>query len=159
MGTRSHTTTDPDLIEAVARGQVEALHELWERYSGAVHWVCAVYEPDARTAYGHLVATFLALWTNPLADLRARSVPEQLTAFARSACRTTRPEASDSRATRQRIDRLDDVQLTSVALLFSGEFRVDDAIDILGCSQSVLGHSLRTLLVSDARRRGRQLSR
>ena len=159
MGTRSHTTTDSDLIEAVARGQVEALHEIWERYSGAVNWVCAVYEPDARAAYGHLVATFLALWTNPLAALRARSVPEHLTAIARRACRTTRPEASDSRATRKRIECLDDVQLTSVALLFSGEFRVDDAIHILGCSQSALGHSLRTLLATDSRRRGHQLSR
>jgi hypothetical protein len=70
-------------------------------------------------------------------------------------------ESSAARATRSRISGLTDVQLTSVALLFSGEYSADDAIGVAGCSQAELAHSLRTVLGNDVkqRRRRRQLSR
>ena len=144
------TTPDADLIEAVTRGQLDALHQIWDRYARAVHWICAVHGSDGPVAHAHVVASFLRLWTEPLTAVRARSVPEHLTATARGLCRLTNPSAADSRPTRQRIDRLADVELASVALLFSGEFRVDEAVRILGCTPSDLGNSLRAVLATDS---------
>jgi hypothetical protein len=163
METWPRSTADVDLIEAVARGRVSALRVIWDRYSVAVHWVCAVHETDAAVAHADLEATFFALWTNPLSALRARSLPEHLTAIARRRRDPTGSvsESSAVRATRSRISGLTDVQLTSVALLFSGEYSADDAIGVAKCSQAELAHSLRTVLANDVkqRRRGRQLSR
>jgi hypothetical protein len=163
METWPLSTPDADLLEAVARGRVGALRVIWDRYSVAVHWVCAVHETDAAVAHADLEATFFALWTNPLSALRARSLPEHLTAIARRR-RGSMGSVSGSaaaRATRSRISGLTDVQLASVALLFSGEFSADDAIGVAGCSQADLAHSLRTVLATDVkqRRRRRQLSR